>query len=466
MKKLFTLIALLGIWQISVAQFSIGSQTITYNDPDRTGGFGSGGGPGRQIECAVYYPATSAGLNAPVASGQFPIVVFGHGFAMEWTAYQNIWQHLVPQGFILIFPKTEGALFPAPSHNDFGLDLVLVSERLLAENEEPSSPFFEKINGNIAIMGHSMGGGATMLAAQNNSNIKTIIGLAPAETNPSAIAAAESVSVPALILSGSSDGVTPPTQHHIPIYEALGSSCKSFVNMVGGAHCYFANTNVFCDFGEGSASTGILVTRAEQQAQMNSMITPWLNYYLKDECLAYSQFYHAASASGLVLTEDCSASPLILTVSITNAINNQSNGSAVVTVIDETSLFSILWNTGSSTLNNVLPGNYTLTYTDTECSGTMTITIGNNTVIAGISEDELETVMLFPNPTNGNTMFSSNLTEMFDIQIIDAAGRVVFDELQVTLGQYQIPSAELFAGVYTIHFRSESVQFARRLVRL
>jgi dienelactone hydrolase len=466
MKKFFTLVALLGIWQISVAQYSIGSQTITYNDPDRTGGFGSGGGPGRQIECAVYYPATSAGVDAPVASGQFPIVVFGHGFAMEWTAYQNIWQHLVPQGFIMIFPKTEGGLFPAPSHNDFGLDLALVSERLLAENEEPNSTFFGKINGNSAIMGHSMGGGATMLAAQNNNNIKTIIGLAPAETNPSAVAAAESVSVPALVLSGSSDGVTPPIQHHIPIYEALGSSCKSFVNMVGGAHCYFANTNVFCDFGEGSASTGILVTRAEQQAQMNSMITPWLNFYLKDECLAYSQFFHNASASGLVLTEDCLASPLILTVNVTNAINNASNGSATVTIMDEQMPYTITWNTGGSILTNVPPGNYTLTYTDAQCTGTMTITIGNNTVISGISENELNAVKLVPNPTEGSTFLSSSLTQTFDLQIIDASGRVVFSDVQITLDQYHISTAEFVAGVYTIHLKNESIQFTKRLIKL
>ena len=97
MTKLSTLLVAILFAQIALSQFAIGTQTITYNDPDRTGGVGSGAGPGRQIECAVYYPATSAGTNTPVASGQFPIVVFGHGFAMEWSAYQNVWQHLVPQ---------------------------------------------------------------------------------------------------------------------------------------------------------------------------------------------------------------------------------------------------------------------------------------------------------------------------------------------------------------------------------
>jgi len=294
------------IWSFSsMSQFSIGTQTITYNDPDRTGGFGSGGGPGRQIQCEVYYPAPSAGTNTSVANGSFPIVVFGHGFAMAWSAYQNIWEHLVPLGYVVIFPRTEGGLFPAPSHNDFGLDLALVSQRLLTDGNNASSPFYQKLNGKSGIMGHSMGGGATIIAAQNNSNIQTIIGLAPAETNPSAIAAAANVNIPSLVLSGSSDGVTPPSEHHLPIFNALNTNCKSFVTITGGAHCYFANTNFNCDFGEGTASSGITVTREQQQAYMNSVVVPWLNYFLKNENNAYPNFLNAAGASGLVLNEIC-----------------------------------------------------------------------------------------------------------------------------------------------------------------
>jgi dienelactone hydrolase len=464
--KHFTLIfSILVLSQYSIAQFPIGSQTITYNDPDRTGGFGSGGGPGRQIECAVYYPATSAGANTPVAAGQFPIVVFGHGFAIEWSAYQNIWQHFVPQGFIMIFPKTEGSLFPAPSHNDFGLDLALVSERLLAENSEPSSPFYQKINGNSAIMGHSMGGGATVLAAQNNSNIKTIIGLAPAETNPSAVTAAGNVTVPALVLSGSSDGVTPPSEHHIPIYEDLGSPCKSFVNMLGGAHCYFANANVFCDFGEGSASTGITLTRAQQQAQMNSMISPWLNYYLKGECLGYSQFYNAASSQGLVLTQNCSSSPLLVAISITNATNNQNNGSASVTVTGGQEPYTLSWNTGSAQLTNVAAGNYTLTYTDASCTGTITVTIGNQNSGANIDNESNSNLELFPNPTKDQIQIISQMQGLYDIKIIDASGRIVYLETAVNLELHYVSVSHLEIGVYSIQFSNELGTFSKRIIR-
>jgi len=35
------------------AQFQIGHTTITFNDPSRSGGFGTGGGSGRQIQTEI-----------------------------------------------------------------------------------------------------------------------------------------------------------------------------------------------------------------------------------------------------------------------------------------------------------------------------------------------------------------------------------------------------------------------------
>lgn len=273
-----------------IGQYQIGHTTITFNDPARTGGFGSGGGTGRQIQTEIYYPATTAGDNAAAATGAFPVIVFGHGFAMAWDAYTNIWEHYVPDGYIMAFPRTEGSLIPAPSHADFGLDLALVVQKIQAQNAISASVLYQHVNTNSAIMGHSMGGGATILAAQNNTNIKTIVGLAPAETDPSAIAAALNVSVPALIYSGSSDGVTPPTEHHIPIYDGLASNCKTFVSIVGGAHCYFANSNFNCDFGETTSSTGISIDRAAQQATTFASLDLWFDYILKGNTASLNTF--------------------------------------------------------------------------------------------------------------------------------------------------------------------------------
>ena len=216
-KNYIQLVAFILLSFTALAQYPIGSTTITFNDASRTGGYGSGGGAGRQIQTEVYYPAIAAGVDASVANGVFPVITFGHGFAMSWDAYQNIWEHYVPLGYIVVFPRTEGSLFPAPSHGDFGLDLKLVDEKMQLLNANVASSFYQKISSNSAIMGHSMGGGATILAGAGNTSVETIIGFAPAETTPSAISASINVTVPAIIFSGSQDGVTPPADNHTPI---------------------------------------------------------------------------------------------------------------------------------------------------------------------------------------------------------------------------------------------------------
>lgn len=296
--SLFTFIAF-----CSFSQYQIGHTTITFNDPSRTGGFGSGGGSGRQIQTEIYYPATTAGENTNVASGDFPIIVFGHGFAMSWDAYTNIWEHYAPMGYILAFPRTEGGLFPGPSHADFGLDMNVVETRMQAEDALATSLFYQKINGNSALMGHSMGGGATILGASVNTSIKAVVGLAPAETDPSAIAAASNVTVPAIIFSGGQDGVTPPDEHHIPIYDNLNSACKTFVNIIGGAHCYFANTNANCDLGESLSSTGISITREDQQNGTFIILDPWLDYQLKNDNAAWTAFQLSIDANKMFMTQ-------------------------------------------------------------------------------------------------------------------------------------------------------------------
>ncbi len=307
MKIRFLLVFVLLSAVVALGQsYPIGHTTITFNDPTRTGGFGSGGGSGRQIQSEIYYPGTSAGEDVPVETGSFPVVVFGHGFVMAWDAYENVWGALVPEGYIVVFPRTEGGL--SPSHLDFGMDLSVCENKMQLEGSNSGSLFFNHVENSTAIIGHSMGGGATVLGAASSAAVKTIVGLAPAETNPSAIDSSALITIPALVFSGSSDGVTPPSDHHIPIYNGINAACKYFISVTGGAHCYFANSNFNCDFGEATASSGITVTRTEQQTIMNDYLIKWLDYQLKSDLSAKVAFDALlVSDTRITYQDDCLA---------------------------------------------------------------------------------------------------------------------------------------------------------------
>lgn len=381
MKKVFLSVTLLFIVLFAQAQYQIGQRTITFNDPSRTGGFGSGGGPGRQIQSEIYYPATSNGLNTPFASGTFPVIVFGHGFVMSWDAYQNIWQNLVPQGYIMVFPRTEGGL--SPSHQNFALDLRVCVEKMALLNADNTSAFYQKQNGRSAIMGHSMGGGATILAANGYTAIQTIVALAPAETNPSAVSAAPGITVPSLVFSGAQDGVTPSVDHHLPIFNAIGSSCKTYLSIPGGGHCYFANSNFNCDFGESTSSTGISLTRAQQQDVSQDHYGLWLNYHLKSNCASWSQFLDSLQYSTRIIDNHLCGITVVQAQpgSITQASCGMNNGSASVIASGGQAPYSYLWSNGqtTATASSLAAGSYTCTITDgNSCSVTVNVSISSS----------------------------------------------------------------------------------------
>jgi dienelactone hydrolase len=434
-------------------QFAVGHTTITFNDPSRTGGFGTGGGAGRQIQTEIYYPATSNGDNTPVANGNFPIIVFGHGFAMSWDAYQNIWEHYAPKGYILAFPRTEGNLFPAPSHQDFGLDLKIVGDKVATLNNESTSLFFQKILTNVGIIGHSMGGGASILAASGNNSIRTVIGLAPAETNPSAIAAAAGVTVPALIFSGSQDGVTPPADHHLPIFNNLNSGCKTFSSIIGGAHCYFANSNFNCDFGEATSSSGISISRSQQHQRTFSLLDPWLAFMLKDSCDAYATFMNKLDdvPAQIAVNSTCSINP-IPTIQYNNG-----------TLTASVSGFQYQWSLNGQTIVGATNQDYQPT-----SSGQYTIEVifynGCTETSAPydlnglqVQSTEFDEMFLSPNPVN-ERIFIENLADDTPILIYSKDGVLSFS------GFYEkgIDVSDLAPGIYFLEIDNQHLRFIKQ----
>jgi pimeloyl-ACP methyl ester carboxylesterase len=254
---------------------------VTYYDPERGN---------RSVPTEIYYPADAAGDDVPVASpspGGFPVVSFGHGYSMGWDLYDYVRDALVPEGYIVAYPSTEQVLFP--DHLELGLDLAFVLRELRDEGADPGSSFYGAVAQKSAVMGHSMGGGATFLGAADDPTVSAVANLAAAETNPSAIAAGASITVPALLFSGVNDCVTPPEDHQEPMYEALSSDCKTRVTLEGASHCQFAEYSFACQLGEFSCSPPT-ISRAEQQSLVTTLVVPWLDYALKDDPYGWMEF--------------------------------------------------------------------------------------------------------------------------------------------------------------------------------
>jgi len=268
--------------------FSVGNTSITFFDSLRN----------RNINTEIYYPSDYTGQDEPVSNGTFPVIIFGHGYLIEWSAYENFWNALVPEGYILCFPTTEMGF--TPNHQFFADDIKFIASQMQIENQNNSSIFFNTISANTALMGHSMGGGASFLAAESNPNINTLVNFAAAETNPSAITATQNISIPTLIFSGDDDCVAPPVNHQDIMYNALNSNCKTQIKIINGGHCYFANENVLCSFGESSCNSNLSILRNEQQEITNNFLKPWLDFSLKENQSSFVVFNDSLQASSRI----------------------------------------------------------------------------------------------------------------------------------------------------------------------
>ena len=304
MNKIVALIIPMLIALTASAQFEVGHRQITFQDPARSN---------RDIQTEIYYPATTAGDNVAVASGQFPIVVFGHGFVMAWSAYDNIWNSLVPLGYIVAMPRTEGSI--SPDHEEFGKDLAFLVNKLKTEGSSASSPFYQKISSTAAIMGHSMGGGSSFLACENNSLPNAMVTFAAANTNPSSIDAAANISIPSLVISGADDCVAPPGDHQLPMYNALATTCKVYISIKDGGHCNFANYNFNCTIGEETCSPGgVPLSRENQQATTMNFVIPYLDYFLKNNIPSWYHFVDSLGTSTRITWQkSCNIDPYWVT---------------------------------------------------------------------------------------------------------------------------------------------------------
>jgi len=258
----------------------VGHTRLTYTDDTRSA---------RSVPVEVYYPATVAGDNTPWASGLFPLVVVAHGFQIGVDSYDYLWEYLVPRGYVAALVDTETVLFP--SHSDFAQDLAFVVEKMQAGAGSPDSPFYQHLASTSAVVGHSMGGGATVLSVQYSAHITTIVPLAAAETNPSAIEAAALVNIPALLFSGSKDCVTPADTNQGPMFNAMPSTCKFHLTITDGSHCQFAQDASLCNLGQSLACPfRQYVDDAVQKALTLEFTGLWLDATLKRDMEARAAF--------------------------------------------------------------------------------------------------------------------------------------------------------------------------------
>lgn len=155
----------------------------------------------------VYTPARGHGLAA---------VALGHGWMQPASRYAGLLRHLASWGIVALAPDTQRG--PLASAAALAADLRTALD--VSTGVRLGTGEISVDRSRLGLVGHGTGGGAAVLAASTDERVRAVALLAPAETRPSAIDAARSVSVPGLVLVAGKDKVAPPIGHAEPIASA------------------------------------------------------------------------------------------------------------------------------------------------------------------------------------------------------------------------------------------------------
>ena len=181
----------------------------------------------------VYYPNVLEQGDA-----QWPLVLIANGTGVPASTYKPIFEHMASWGFIAVGCEDEWM--------GNGLSVCIMLDHMLAENENPQSVFYHKIDtSQVGLCGHSQGGMAVYSAATQYANrthykalcMQSASAVMPIETfGPSAV---KDIAAPALMMAGTGNADANSLCKHedmIATYDSIGGVAVMMGRLVGMDH--------------------------------------------------------------------------------------------------------------------------------------------------------------------------------------------------------------------------------------
>ncbi|WP_414941383.1 dienelactone hydrolase family protein [Amycolatopsis sp. cmx-11-51] len=175
----------------------------------------------------IHYPTDTG-------QGTFGVIAVAPGFLESEGAVAWYGPRLASQGFVVITFSTKSTLDTPEARSD----QLLAALRYVTNTSQAKNRVDRD---RLAVMGHSMGGGGSLIASQKAPTLKAAIPLTG--WNPKTTFS--DLKVPTFVVSAQNDFIAPDGAHSRPFYQSLPASLnKAYMLLAGAGHMVPTTPNV------------------------------------------------------------------------------------------------------------------------------------------------------------------------------------------------------------------------------
>jgi dienelactone hydrolase len=231
--------------------FAVGLRVVRFIDRSRVVRLPGGKSVPRVLVTYVRYPALGSPAGSDVSdapeargSGPFPLIVFGHGYAVTPAPYASLLRAWARAGYVVaapVFPLENANAPGGPNEADLTnqpADLRFVISRMVAASNLATNPLGGMVDPtSIAVAGHSDGGETALAVAYDrrfrDSRIRAAVILSGAQI-PGLGFTFPHGSPPLLATQGTADAINPPSLTYA--FYRIAPHPKFLLTLAGAEH--------------------------------------------------------------------------------------------------------------------------------------------------------------------------------------------------------------------------------------